>query len=146
MHSVKQRGFTLIELIITVAIIGILAAIAYPAYTQYTARAKRSAAQSFMQTVASKQEQSMLNARSYFSAADDAQWTTANSPVPNDVSSDYTMSVVAVNTAGVPPTYTITAAPKTRQSANDAKCGTLTLTNDGTKGRSGSATVAECWK
>ncbi|MFZ3127492.1 MAG: prepilin-type N-terminal cleavage/methylation domain-containing protein, partial [Rhodoferax sp.] len=60
-----EHGFTLIELMITVAVIGILAAVAFPSYTQYIVRANRSAAESFMFTVANRQEQSMLNARSY---------------------------------------------------------------------------------
>ena len=146
MHSVKQRGFTLIELVVTVAIIGILSAIAYPAYTQYTARAKRSSAESYMQTVASKQEQSMLNARSYFAATNHTQLSTANVPVPSDVGTNYAITVAAVNTAGVPATFTITAVPQGSQASNDAKCGTLTLNNAGTKTVSGTASVAECWK
>lgn len=61
MMDAQQRGFTLIELIITVAGVGILAAIAYPSYMQYIVRAKRSSALNFILGVASKQEQYNLN-------------------------------------------------------------------------------------
>lgn len=144
MRRVKQKGFTLIELMITVAVVGILSAVAYPAYTQYIVRAKRSAAESFMFTVSNRQEQAMLNARSYFSVptGTPAEWAAVSVTVPADVSTNYTFTVVS-STA---PAYTVTAAPLAMQATKDAKCGTLTLTNTGVKGKSGSAPVSECWK
>lgn len=137
-------GFTLIELMITVAIIGILAAVAYPAYTKYIARAKRAAAMAFMQNVQSKQEQFMLNARSYFdvdNASAGKLWSDRGITVPADVSGNYTVKVELL--AGPPPGYKITATPAGMQAVNDARCGELYLLNTGAKTVAG--TAADCW-
>ncbi len=132
-----QRGFTLIELMITVAIVAILASVAYPSYTKYVVRAKRSAAQAVMQTAASKQEQYMLNSRSYASNLGELKVN-----VPADVDNTYTLSVVADN-AAAPPTFYVEAAPKPGQASADSACGTLKLTNTGVKTASGGG--SGCW-
>ena len=144
MRRLRQSGFTLIELMITVAIVGVLAAVAYPAYTQYIVRAKRSAAESFMFTISNRQEQAMLNARSYFSVPTGTatEWTAVSVSVPAEVSLNYTLTVASSTAPG----YTVTAAPLGAQASADTRCGTLTLTNTGVKGKSGSASVGDCWR
>jgi len=135
-----QNGFTLIELMITVAIIGILSAIAYPSYTQYIVRSNRSAAEGFMLTVAGKQEQYILDARMYATSMTVLGITS----VPSEVSQNYTVTVSA-NNAATPPSYTVTATPTGSQATRDTKCASLTLDQTGGKGFSGTATLAECW-
>lgn len=60
-----QRGFTLIEIMMVVAIVAILAAIALPSYENYVLRARRSAAESFVLQVAMKEEEYFAHMRSY---------------------------------------------------------------------------------
>lgn len=131
-------GFTLIELMVTLAIVGILAAVAYPSYTSHVVRSNRSAVQSFMLGVANKQEQYLLDARTYASAL-----STLYSTVPEDVSKHYTVSIGGVTTS--PPAYVITATPTGNQGTADSQCGTLTLNQAGTKTHSGAGTANECW-
>ena len=123
----RNNGFTLIELMITVAVIGILAAVAYPSYNNYLIRATRSAAQSFMLDVSNKEEQYLLDARIYAAVANNAGFSTLGLTVPVEVSRFYNLSVASVTAS----TYSIQAAPiaGTRQASD----GTLGLTNAGTK-------------
>lgn len=135
----KSRGFTLIEAMIVVAILGLLAAVAYPSYQDYVIKGNRSAAQSFMLEVASKQERYLLDARAY--AADIA---ALGMTVPSSVSANYT--ITSAPTGGTPPGYDVTAVPIGNQLAKDTLCGTLTINATGTKTASGSGGVSQCWK
>ena len=137
----KRRGFTLIEVMIVVAILAGIAAVAYPSYRSYVIRANRSAAQSFMLEVAARQERYLLDARTY--AAD---MTALGMTVPTNVSANYTIATNGA--AGPPPTYTVTATPIGKQLADDTECGTLTINQANTKtiGSGATGTVASCWK
>ena len=132
MKAARQRGFTLIELMITVAIVAILAAIAYPSYTQYVLRGHRAAAQSEMMDIASREQQFLLSNRSY---ADSAALTASGYALPAAVAAKYDYGV-AVNNAATPPTFTITFTPKGSQASD----GTLVLNSVGLKTRGGDAT------
>lgn len=133
-----QRGFSLVELMIVVAIVGILSVIAYPSYVSYTVKANRAAAEAFILGVSGKQEQYLLDNRSY--APDLA---TLGLTAPKEVSDYYTVAIGGIGTA--PPTYTVTATPTGTQATNDVACGSVSINQSGTKAVSGGAAVTSCW-
>ena len=102
-----QKGFTLIELMIVVAIIGILASIAIPQYSDYVKRGKAAEATSNLATLRIKMEQCFQDNRAYDIAACTAFCTTtagnftyACSPV--STATTYTIVATGVNTRGMP--------------------------------------------
>jgi type IV pilus assembly protein PilE len=126
-----SRGFTLIELMIAVAIVAILAMIAIPAYNAQMVKGRRSSAEAVLLDIAQRQQQYLLDARSY---APDP--TSLGTTPPVNVKAFYTVSIDPLPVAG-PPTFTARAVPL----AGTAQAGDVTLTIDNT----GAKTPAGTW-
>jgi type IV pilus assembly protein PilE len=117
---------------IAVAVVAILATIAFPSYQDYLRKGRRSAAQSFIVDVAARQQQYLIDARSYAGGA--GALGTLNLAVPGDVSRFYTVTIDPAAPT-LPPSYTISATPI----AGSAQVpdGVLTLDHQGAKTRNG---------
>lgn len=129
-----SKGFTLIEVMIVVAIIGILAAIAYPSYDEYVKRGNRTEGQAFLSDVAARQERYFSQNNVYITKTEDLAKLRVSASSPTD---KYTLSLSVKEGDGG---YTLTVA----NTFNDTKCGSLTLNARGERGAGGS--VAECWR
>ena len=133
-RRVNQRsgasGFTLIELMITVAVVTILAAIAFPSYATFMKKSRRGDAEATLMDIAQREQQYLLDARTYAATV-----AALNTTIPADVSAYYT--VVIVPGGAAPPTFVITATPI----AGSPQAGDYTLTLDNT----GAKTPAGVW-
>jgi type IV pilus assembly protein PilE len=136
-----SKGFTLIELMIVVAVVAILAAIAMPSYTEYIRRGHRADARA-----------GLLQAQQWMERA-----ATANGLYPTslptaltwsgDASKRYTIALAAGSDTD---SYTLTATPRSPGPQAGDKCGTFTLTHNGIRGAAGKKSGdagydPDCW-
>ena len=143
-------GFTLIELMITVAIVGILAAIAFPSYTAYLAKGRRADAR--VQLASAQQWTERFYSENFNYATDTAGNTASSafntqafssSPRVGDGTAVYTITLTVASTSQ---TYTLTAAPIAGRAMAADACGSFTLNNTGRRGVTGAEALLTCWR
>jgi type IV pilus assembly protein PilE len=128
------KGFTLLELMISVAVVGIIASVAYPSYIDNISRANRSEGQRELLRLASLQEQ-------YFT--DHREYTTDMTKLGASVDPYITDSgFYSIDASVVGVTYTLTASARGTQATNDSSCLMLSITDTGKK----AATSTNCWE
>ena len=135
----RTRGFTLVELMVTVAIVAILFSIAVPSYALFMKKSRRGDTESTLMDIAQREQQYLIDARAY--APDIA---TLNTTIPVDVSAYYNVTIcqlpppAACNPpGGAPPTFAVIATPI----AGTPQAGDFTLTLDNT----GAKTPTSVW-
>jgi type IV pilus assembly protein PilE len=133
-YAPRLRGFTLIELMVVVAIVAILLSIALPSYQAHVTRTNRAEGKSAVMAASHALERCYT----HFSAYDSSD-CAASFP---QISQNGHYSVTVTRSASA---YTLTATPQGAQASRDASCGNLTLNQTGVRGVSGSSTVAKCW-
>jgi type IV pilus assembly protein PilE len=120
----NHRGFTLVEIMVAIAIIGILASVAIPAYSRYVVRGNRAAAQQHLLDLAQREQQYLADARTYKDSV-----TGLNMTTPTAVSKYYDITIELAD--GPPPAFTVTATPKS--GSPQVSDGTLSINSIGVK-------------
>lgn len=142
-NLVKVRGFTLIELMIVVAIVALLASVALPSYQEYVRRGNRAEARAAIMSLAQLEERNFTDRGGYAAVTSSTSAPWAASSFYSGSSYDSRKYDLTVAVPDDKMTFTITATPS--NGFSDPTCGELTLTNGGTKGSS-EGDAANCWK
>lgn len=141
-HS--SSGFTLMEMMIVVAIIAILGMVTYPSYSEHVAKGYRSEGQAFLNDLVARQERFFAQNNTYVTdaanLADLGVMVTAG--VAKSLNGKYQIGVGNVQVLPGDGGYTMTVAPL----FNDTKCGNLTLNARGVRSITGTGAVGDCWR
>jgi type IV pilus assembly protein PilE len=137
------RGFTLLELMITVVIVAIFAAIALPSYQEQIRKTRRADARQELMRLATAQERFYTNCNSYAKTLSGSQAKCEGLGAAG-ATLDSENGYYKISLAGAGGNYTLTAEAQKGQE-KDTKCGNLSLTDAGVKGATGTLGAAECW-
>ena len=137
----KQHGFTLLELLITVAIIAIISAIAWPSYQNYVIKGRRTAATACMMEASQYMERFYTMNLRYDQTRTGTAVSLPNMECRNNLENFYTFSLANVTETG----YSVRAVPQGQQATKDTECATLTLTATGQRTSSGGGSLQKCW-
>lgn len=144
-HPVNKQGFTLIELMVTVAIVAILAAVAYPSYVEQVRKTRRSDAQAALMKAAQALERCYTEYNAYNNTHCAAVSTSGTELAPPYTSTEggyYTLTATTLSKTA----FTLWAVPQGAQVGD--KCGKLTYNHIGQKNIEDAAsgvTAADCW-
>ena len=144
MNTYRQTGFTLIELMIVVAIVAILASFAYPSYQDQVRKSRRADAKAALLENQHWMERNFTTSGRYDQKSDGSDVTSDDLPVtssPKDGDTAFYALTLADVTSS---TYSLEAEPQAAQ-ADDTDCATLSINQLGVKSISGSETVGKCW-
>jgi type IV pilus assembly protein PilE len=130
-----SRGFSLLELMIVVAVIAVLSAIALPSYRQYVLRSHRTDATQALQDLASREENYFFSNSAYTATLSNLGYNNATLP-----SADYQVQVAAASSTD----YTVQATPIGTQT-KDTACKQFSLNHAGQQTSQGTATGPTCW-
>lgn len=137
----RSSGFTLIELMIAVAIVGILAAIAYPSYQEQVRKGRRADAMAQLVTLAQAYERYYTSNNTYVGFFASVPADQKNSPTQG--TAYYVITAPIEARTG----FTLTATRQAAGNQNLDRCGDLSLTHAGTKSiANATATQNECWR
>lgn len=132
----RTRGFTLIELMIVLAVLAVIVAIGYPSYQEHVKKSRRAEGMGQLLELADRMERAYSDRGTYPTVISEVYVATTDSGF-------YTLSIVTANNVS----FTVRAAPTSLGGQNEDKCHTFTLTSLGEKSVSGgSHGVDKCWK
>ncbi len=136
--SALSAGFTLVELVIAVAILAILIGVAIPSYTTWVTNSNRAEGKALLMTTAQALERCFTR----FSA-----YNSANCQVSFPLDSENGWYRISAPEGGelTATTFLLTAQPQNAQATRDTRCANLTLNHRGVRGISGTGTVGDCW-